>query len=85
MGTESDGFPDEPTFNLAALAGQELLQARIRDLENERARKVLVDPEDLREVLRHSLGGVLLGGEAWTRLATAAELDLGHALGGEQP
>lgn len=34
MGTESDGFPDEPTFNLAALAGQEQLQERIRELEN---------------------------------------------------
>lgn len=51
MGTESDGFPDEPTFNLAALAGQEQLQERIRDLENERAGKVLVDPEDLRAIL----------------------------------
>jgi len=52
VGTESDGFPDEPTFNLAALAGQEQLQERIRQLENERAGKVLVDPEDLRAVLR---------------------------------
>lgn len=44
MGTESDGFPDEPTFNLAALAGQEQLQERIRTLENERDGKVLADP-----------------------------------------
>ena len=29
MSTESAGFPDEPTFNLAALAGQEQLQERI--------------------------------------------------------
>lgn len=48
MPDELSGFEPGPTFNLAALAGQELLQARIRELENERAGKVLVDPEDLR-------------------------------------
>lgn len=56
MGTESEGFPDEPTFNLAALAGQEQLQERIRQLENERAGKVLVDPEDLRRGVAFARG-----------------------------
>jgi hypothetical protein len=46
MGTESEGFPDEPTFSLAALAGQEQLQERIRTLENERDGKVLVSWRD---------------------------------------
>jgi hypothetical protein len=39
MGTESTGFEPEP-FSLAALAGQEQLQERIRTLENERDGKV---------------------------------------------
>jgi len=48
VGDEETGFPDEPTFNLAALAGQEQLQERIRDLENERAamgRERAAEPE----------------------------------------
>lgn len=53
MGTESEGFPDEPTFNLAALAGQELLQERIRELEN-----LLADPVALlRTIARDTVGG----------------------------
>lgn len=50
MPDESTGFEPEP-FTLAALAGQEQLHERIRELENERAGKVLVDPEDLRLIL----------------------------------
>jgi hypothetical protein len=52
--TEETGFPDEPTFSLAALAGQEQLQERIRTLENERDGKVLVDAEDLRTALGYA-------------------------------
>jgi hypothetical protein len=60
MGTKSDGFPVEPEpFNLAALAGQEQLQERIRELENERAGKVRVALLSLAAELEAEADGLL--------------------------
>jgi hypothetical protein len=77
MPDESTGFEPEPTFNLAALAGQEQLQERIRTLENERDGKVLVDPEDLRaavpSIVRPEHGG-LVAQDVIDRLAVATGL-----------
>jgi hypothetical protein len=71
MGTENEGFPDEPTFSLAALTGQEQLHERIRELENERAQVAA----DLRVIL--SSRAVTLPGSgdfanAWNRLSAVA-------------
>jgi hypothetical protein len=76
-GTESTGFEPEP-FSLAALAGQEQLQERIRELENERAGKVLVDPRDLRVFFAKLSRGLFLrrdseAGQAERRLRDAAD------------
>jgi hypothetical protein len=71
MPDETTGFEPEP-FNLAALAGQEQLQERIRELENERAGKVLVDPDDLRAVLTPYVSGAPSSAEACKRLAAVA-------------
>jgi hypothetical protein len=59
MRTESTGFEPEPMFPLAEQAENQVLRERlyaaqntVARLENERDGKVLVDPQDLRAVLR---------------------------------
>jgi hypothetical protein len=59
--TEETGFPSEPTFNLAALAGQEQLHERIRELENERAGKVREALLSLAAELEAEADGLLAG------------------------